>query len=116
MPRTGEMLPSKYLKKDDIGPGALVTLKSVSKENLGKEDDPEWKWAAHFQEFSKPLVLNKTNIKRLEKIFGSDNTDDWVGKQCVIYFDPDVEFAGEQVGGLRVRAPKNQQPVEDLPF
>ena len=116
MPKTSDMLPSKFLKGADVGVGKLVTFKSVSKQNVGKEDDPEWKYAAHFEELDKPMILNKTNIRRLEKIFASDNTDDWTGKQCVVFFDPDVEFGGEIVGGLRVRAQKSQQPDKDLPF
>ena len=117
MPRTSEMLPSKYLKGSDVGPGILVKFKSVTKENVGKEDDPEWKYVALFDGAPKPMVLNKTNIKKLEKAFESDNTDDWTGKECVIYFDPDVEFGGEAVGGLRIRKPKAQTPPEkDLPF
>ena len=114
MPRTNEMLPSKYLKGSDVGKGQLVTVKSITKENVGTEEEPEWKWAVHFNELSKPLLLNQTNIKRLEKVCGSDNKDDWTGRQCVVYFDSDVEYKGEQVGGLRVRAPKELN--DDLPF
>ena len=49
-----------------------------------------------------PFLLNKTNIKRLQKMFG-DDTESWLGQQVTIYNDPDVEFMGEVVGGLRVR-------------
>jgi hypothetical protein len=54
------------------------------------------------------MVLNSTNIKRLAKACNSDDTDDWVGKQVVLYVDPDVEYAGNVVGGLRIRAHKQQ--------
>ncbi len=113
MPRTNEMIPSKFLKGADVGDGKLVTIGNVTRENVGTEEEPEAKWAVHFKEFAKPLVLNKTNINRLERMCSSDNTDDWAGKQCVVYFDPDVEFGGKTVGGLRVRSPKKES---DLPF
>jgi hypothetical protein len=50
------------------------------------------------------MVLNSTNIKRLAKACNSDDTDEWIGKQVTLYVDPDVEFAGNVVGGLRIRA------------
>jgi hypothetical protein len=53
------------------------------------------------------MVLNSTNIKRLAKACGSDDTDEWVGKQAVLFVDPDVEFAGNVVGGLRIRSHKS---------
>ena len=49
-----------------------------------------------------PFLLNKTNIKRIAKLFG-DDTDEWMGKEVTLYNDPDVEYMGEVVGGLRVR-------------
>lgn len=114
--KTHDMLPTKFLTKSDIGPGALVTFKGIEQVNVGKEEEPEMKYAAWFHELPRPLVLNKTNIQRMEFIAGTDDTDAWVGKQFVIYFDPTVEFGGKLVGGLRVRAPKGQLPEDALPF
>ncbi len=73
----------------------------------------------HFKEFEKGMVLNKTNLKRIAFVTGSDETDDWGGKQVVLYTDPDVEFGGDIVGGLRIRKPKSQKIQEledDVPF
>ena len=33
-----------------------------------------------------------------------------IGKQIVVYVDPDVEYRGEIVGGLRVRAARKPGP------
>lgn len=75
--------------------------------NVAKEGaDPELKWCMTFVEIEKPLVLNATNVQLCEKIFGSDNTDDWRGQRLVMYADPNVSFQGKLVGGIRVRAPK----------
>ena len=52
-----------------------------------------------------PWLLNKTNIKRLQAMFG-DDTDKWLGQTVTLYNAPDVEFMGEVVGGLRVRVEK----------
>ena len=40
----------------------------------------------------------------LKALFGSDNTDDWVGKEIVLFTDDNVTFGGELVGGLRFKA------------
>lgn len=107
MPKTSEMRESKFLKKEDVGAGSLMTIESCEQYNVAKEGaPPEQKWCLAFAESDKPLVLNSTNIQLCERIFQSDNTDDWVGKQIVLYTDPNVSYAGKIVGGIRVRAPK----------
>ncbi len=127
MAKVGEMIESKYLKQSDVDGEALVTVQAVAKRNIAREgDDPEYKWLAKFKEFQKPLVLNSTNIKRLARALG-DDTDDWIGKQVVLYVDPDIEFGGNVTGGLRIREAKkkkvasitddaNEGSLDDIPF
>lgn len=110
MPRTSEMIQSKYLKTADVPDPVIVTVTKVGKVNLAKEDAaPEYKWAIRFKEFEKPMVLNSTNIKIAEKVFGSDNTDDWAGKEIILFTDDNVTFGGELVGGLRFKG-KEKEP------
>lgn len=107
MAKIGEMIESKYLKQSDLADDMVVTVAKVGKANVAREgDEPEYKWLIRFNELPKPMVLNSTNIKRLAKACNSDDTDEWLGKKVVLYVDPDVEFAGNVVGGLRVRAHK----------
>lgn len=107
MAKIGEMIDSKYLKQSDVEDEILVTVEKVGKANVAKKgDEPEYKWLIRFKEFQKPMILNSTNIKRLAKACDSEDTDEWIGKQAVLYVDPDVEFAGNIVGGLRIRAAK----------
>lgn len=108
MAKVGEMIESKYLKQSDIEDEATVTVAKVGKANVAREgDEPEYKWLIKFEEFKKPMVLNSTNIKRLARACNSDDTDNWAGKKVVLYVDPDVEFGGNVVGGLRIRAQKD---------
>ena len=108
MPNINTMKESKFLRKEDAGEGILLTIKEIVKQNVALPGEPkEEKWVMHFEE-AKPLVLNSTNTKRAAKICGSDETDDWIGKQIVAFNDEDVEFAGEIVGGIRLRAPRGQ--------
>ena len=107
MPKTSEMRESKFLKKEDVGRGALATIAGCVKKNTAMEGaEPEHTWCLTFRELDKPLVLNVTNTMAIEQILGSDDTDDWIGKQIVLYTDPGVMYAGKMVGGIRVRAPK----------
>src|SRR3990167_10859049 len=106
-PKTSEMRESKFLKQSDVGAGVLFTVESCGPHNVAKEGaEPEMKWCLTFLEADKPLVLNFTKIQSCERIFGSDDTDDWIGKKLVLYTDPNVSYGGKIVGGIRVRAPK----------
>ena len=115
MPKIGEMIESKYLKQSDVNDDSVVTIQKVGKANVApKGEEAEYKWLIRFNEFEKPMVLNSTNIKRLAKACQSEDTDDWIGKQVVLYVDPDVEFAGNVVGGLRIRAHKQQPQTRQV--
>jgi hypothetical protein len=128
MPKTSEMRgEGKFIGKDDVGRGALLTIAGCVKKNTAQEGaPPEQKWCLLFHEIEKPLVLNVTNTQTCELILGSDNTDDWIGKRIVLYVDPTVMYAGKVQGGIRVRAPKPTAPApvvvaspvteDDIPF
>lgn len=99
--KTSSLKQSKFLTKDDAGEGILVTMRSLSEQNVEMEGKPEkMKWVLSFDE-CKPLVLNMTNIASIERIYG-DETDDWIGKQIVLFNDENVSFGGEITGGVRV--------------
>ena len=100
--KTSELKQSKYLKKEDCGEdGILVTITSLKQENVAPDNKPEeLKWVMSFRE-CKPLVLNGTNSRLIEKALGSDETDDWMNKQIVLFNDENVTFGDEVVGGVR---------------
>lgn len=112
MPNINTMSESKYLKQSDVNGDVIVTVVKVGQKNIAKEGDAvDLKWLIRFEEFQKPMVLNATNRKRLAKACRSDETDDWTGKEAILYVDPDVEYAGEIVGGLRIKPKPLEQPV-----
>lgn len=128
MPKVSEMVQSKYLRKEDIDDDTPATIKGVRLEDLGKEDSKEQRWVIYFKQLQKGMVLNVTTIRVLESAYG-DDTDAWVGKQILLYVDPNVSFQGRVVGGLRVRvpraktaaplasqAPKDDEFQDDVPF
>lgn len=130
MSSINDLKTSKFLKKEDVGRGVLVTISEVKQENVAKEGaEPEMKFTLHFEGTDKPMVLNSTNGQIIAQITGiSDPIEDWVGHQIVLYEDPNITFGGKLVGGIRVRAPKGGavakpttttvgKPVDDdLPF
>ena len=107
-----DMVDSKYLKQSDVDDEMIVTVAKVGRGNIAKEgDEPDNKWMMRFEELKKPMILNATNIKRLARACKSDDTDQWIGCKVVLYVDHDVEFAGNVVGGLRIREHKKEQPT-----
>jgi hypothetical protein len=113
-------LNSRYLKQGDIDDETTVTFKEVKKENVARKDDePEYKAVAYFYEFPKGMVMNATNIKRAQRIYG-DDTDAWIGNPMILYVDETVEVAGEIRGGLRLKpprkkvAPATKKSVDDI--
>lgn len=105
--RIGEMKESKFLKKEEVGRGVLLTIREIHKENVaGENQAPDEKFIIYFNEAKKGMVLNWTNIQLIAQAIGSEETDDWIGKQIVLYEDPNVSFGGKLTGGIRCRAPK----------
>jgi hypothetical protein len=133
MPKIGQMTPSKFLKKDDFPEaGKVVTFQRFVKENVARDNEPpEHKWVCYFAGEEKGLVMNSTNLQRAARAMGSEDTDDWIGRQIVAFCDPDIEFGGKLVGGIRLRAvkpsagaqkareqaaPAGDEPDDDIPF
>ena len=115
MPKISEMIVSKYLKTTDVPDPVIVTIRGVKQVNIAKEGDaPEYKWIIGFKEFEKTMVLNSTNLHVAAKVLRSDDTDDWRGKEIILYTDPNVSFKGEVVGGLRFRG-QEKAPVKAAP-
>lgn len=116
--KISEMIPSSYLKQSDFDEnGIIVTVSHLEEKNVARPDEaPEHKWVVYFNEYAeKGMVLNSTNINLLAKACASDDTDDWPGKEVVVYVDPNVGFGGKTTGGLRIKkynvpaAPKQAQ-------
>ena len=98
-----DSLFGNYLKTSDFPKEQEVEVQSVSIEQFGREDDVDRKAVVFFSGLEKGLVLNKINAETLKGIAGTDEMDDWVGLKLVIFTDPNVQFSGKRVGGLRIR-------------
>lgn len=86
------------------GKEMILTVKSVGNEIVtGEGGRKEECTVCHFAENVKPMILNKTNMKTMHKIFGTPYIEEWSGHKIQIYVDPKVKFGRETTGGLRIR-------------
>ena len=106
--KIGSAFSSTYLKASDVPEDRAIKLQidRVDQENVsgGRGKDEEVKPVLYFIGKTKGMVLNKTNAKVITKAYG-DETDDWHGKVIELY-QTEVEFQGDMVAALRIRAPK----------
>lgn len=97
--RSIELCPSPHLEAADLEGDTVVTIKSCTFHEVGKEK--ETKGVIFFDEFDRAMVVNKTNRVRIEGHHGFD-TDDWIGKTITLYAS-ETDFGGQTVPCLRVR-------------
>ena len=110
--RRKDAFPSKYLKAEDIeDQGDLaLTIKNVDWETIKNmqtnkdEQRPVMTFKEEINgERAKPLILNVTNWNAIEKVCGSEESDDWTGKRITLY-TTEVEAFGETKLAIRVRS------------
>jgi len=112
--------PSKYLKASDVPKPIKVVIHNVIMEEIeeGKRDKP----VLYFQQTSTlpsheqpAMVLNVTNANMVKSVYGSDTTD-WAGKKIGLYVDPNIQFQGKMVPGLRIKVFQAEPTFDDPPI
>lgn len=109
-----------YLGAYALEPGEEVigTIKSISREVVtGPDGKKEECTIAKFAENIKPMILNSTNCKIIQKMYKTPYTEEWVGRKIQIFVDK-VRAFGEVVEALRIRPtiPKQAEPIKDEPI
>lgn len=101
---------SNYLTKEDVGEaGKNLTIAGFKIDTVGKGENAEQRCIMGFQEADvKPMVVNKTNMRRIKHVTGAETTGQARGKRVNVYNDPMVEFGGKLTGGIRIRAATDQ--------
>lgn len=61
-----------------------ITIEKIFTGEFISQMGKESKVFAKLKEYQKPMVLNKTNLGRLQKVFSSFNPDDYIGKPVVL--------------------------------
>ena len=105
----GNAFPSKYLRAADLqGKDVVVTMRTVTMEQMPEGEN---KPVLYFAGKNKGLVMNVTNARRVEDMYGVE-TDTWAGKAITIY-PTETEFRSEMRQCIRVRTerPNSTEPV-----
>jgi len=103
--QANDLCPSPHLEAADLdGKDVTVTIRDVDFHEVGEEKAT--KGVLFFEEFTRAMVLNRTNLKRIIALHGND-TDRWTGKKITLY-ESETDFGGRTVPCIRVRekAPK----------
>ena len=131
--RSSDAFKSAYLKSEDLkGRKIVVTVDKVMMETIGQGARAQEKPVMYFVGKDRAMVLNATNWHRLKEWLGSDESDDWTGRQCVLGTEPTTDPNGKPTMGLRIvgvpeDAPKParepapepylaEAPDDDVPF
>lgn len=94
----------KYAGAYELAPGEERTLtiqRFSNEEVINQSNKKEVCFVAYFKEHSKPMVLNKTNCKTIEKLYGPI-VEDWIGKRITVKSER-VRAFGDMVDALRVK-------------
>lgn len=96
----GEIYRSPHLAASDLDGDTTVTIKSFE---LDKEVGAEkaLKGVIYFEEFTRGLVMNKTNTERVRNLHGKI-VNEWIGKKITLY-ESEATMAGKVVPCIRVR-------------
>lgn len=99
----------------DAGHDLILTIKNVAEEIVtGTDGKKEQCVVARFVEPVKPMVLNKTNMKAIEKLYSTPFIEEWIGKKIQLYAAR-VKAFGDTVDALRIRPtiPKEISPKNE---
>lgn len=95
--------PSRFLRASQISKPVIVTILGAREEII--EGEP--RLAVVFKELVKPLILNKTNYKKIAEIAGSPESKNWAGTMVEIY-TMEIDFRGDTVEAIRIKEPKKK--------
>ena len=107
----------EYLSIYDLPVDADLTLTvtdvvSAQVENP-KTRKKENKRVLCFKETDKKLVPNKVNMLTIRNDWHYTPIRELIGKQLTFYYDPEVMFGRDKVGGIRIRRPGEKRPPKE---
>ena len=97
-----------YLGAYDFQPNEQreLTIAHVErKQIIGADGKKEECTICHFVERCKPMILNVTNAKTIEKVAGSPYVEDWQGSKIYVIVQR-VKAFGDTVDALRIKPEK----------
>ena len=93
-----------YIEGDQIvtnGHDVIVTMERVEVQKVTSQRGEEEEFILYFKETDKGMILNKTNVKTIIALTGSDDTEDWKGVQVALTTEH-IKAFGDWHNALRV--------------
>ena len=85
------------------GKDLILTISAVRQEEvIGTDGKKEECMVCYFSDAGKPMILNTTNAKQIQKLFGTPYIEQWAGRKIQIGVEK-VKAFGDVVEALRVR-------------
>lgn len=96
------------------GESKILTIKEVTREMVkGTGGKSQECTVAHFKENEKPMILNRTNCKAIQKAYKTPFIEDWANKKVEIYAVNIDAFGEKDIEALRI---KPEEPRLEKPF
>jgi hypothetical protein len=95
------------------GQELVLTIKEVKMEITESARGKEESAICYFKENVKPMFLNVTNSKTLEKMYGSPMVELWEGRKLTVYSAP-TKVKGVATTGLRIRTIEPKEHVKQV--
>jgi hypothetical protein len=108
---------SRYLTKEDVGNGSILTIQGFVQENVAKQNEPEeLKYVMKFHETRKGVVMKVVLGAQLMGIFQLQEEGHilthLIGQAVTLFHDRSVVMGNRIVGGIRFRLPQHG----DVPY
>lgn len=108
---------SCYLAAVDITEEIELTISRVTEEMDASKKTKNMLLVAYFKEPEirkgerlKPMVINATNAKALNRMANTPFIEDWAGLRIVVYVQDKIKFGHEIVEGLRLKSAPEKPP------
>lgn len=86
----------------------VVTIVEVKREIITGMEGKKEECTIAYLKGEKPMILNSTNSKRIERITGTPFIENWKGAEVMVYAEK-IKAFGELVDALRIKAVELKQ-------
>lgn len=86
------------------GKDLTVTIETVKREMVIGQGGKKEECTIAYLKGQKPFILNRTNMKMIQKIYNTPYIEEWVGKKLTLYVAKIRAFGEDNVECLRIRA------------
>jgi hypothetical protein len=105
MAKLSELMPGRFFKAEDVKTPRTVTISSIDRGNIAKEDEKaDVKTVMYFEEDERGCVLNRERAADLEEVLGTDDTDEMIGKKITLTVGSTL-FKGKKTPCVKIVKP-----------